>query len=329
MNIIDKVMRQPELADAPPVLVDVGASSGIHAAWQPIAKYSVCIAFDADDRGMEGSRREAKEYRRFHVYDRALTAGDEESCDFYLTADAPCSSMLPPNAEALAQWEFADRFTVIARKQVATTNMRQVLQQLNLNYVDWFKTDSQGTDLRLFLSLGDSIARRVLVAEFEPGILDSYRGEDKLWQVMARMDELGFWMSDMAVKGSNRLHKDVASAFSAIERKYMVHLLKMSPGWVETTYLNSLCGGELGKRELLLGWVTATLQRQSGFALEVANRGHQRFGDGLFQELQHASISSIRRRYLNFPAYFPLAQRAFRRWRRLRIAMATQHASLR
>ena len=322
MKMIDKVLQQPEFANAPPVLVDVGASSGIHVAWRQIAKYSICIAFDADDRGMEGSRRDAKKYRRFHLYDRALTADDEETSDFYLTADAPCSSLLPPNEDALSQWEFADRFTVVARQRVATTNMQQVLGQLKLNYVDWFKTDSQGTDLRLFLSLGEPIARRVLVADFEPGILDAYRGEDKLWQVMARMDELGFWMSNMTVKGSNRLHKDVARAFTATERKYMVHLLKVSPGWVEATYLNSLTGNDFNKRELLLGWVIATLQRQHGFALEVSYRGQQQFRDSLFEDLQRSSLASIRRRYLNLPAYFPLAQRAFRRWRRLRTAAA-------
>jgi len=323
MNIIDKVLRRPELLEAPPVLIDVGASSGIHTAWKPVAEYSICVAFDADDRGMGGTQRETETYRELHVYDRALTSGTEQTADFYFTADPPCSSMLPPDTEGLSTWEFSDRFRVVRKTQVKTIHLNQVLSELKLSYVDWFKTDSQGTDLRLFLSLPDSVARRVMVAEFEPGIIDSYQGEDKLWQVMARMDEMGFWMSDLTVKGSSRIRKDLVGDFSKIEKKYMVHLLKSSPGWAEATYLNSFAKEHFNKRDFLLGWVLGTLHRQHGYAMELAASGGKQFGDGIFKELQRASLQAIRRRYFDFPAYLPLARRAFRRWKRLRMAVST------
>jgi FkbM family methyltransferase len=322
MNVIDKILQRPEFIESPPVLIDVGASSGIHAAWKHIAKYSICVAFDADDRGMGGTHRETKTYRELHVYDRALTSGEEQTADFYLTADAPCSSMLPPDAEGLASWEFSDRFKVIKKTRVKTIHLQRVLSELKLDRVDWFKTDSQGTDLRLFLSLPDSVVRRVMVAEFEPGIIDAYQGEDKLWQVMARMDEMGFWMSDLAVKGSSRIRKDLIGNFSNIEKKYMVHLLKSSPGWAEATYLNSFATAEFTKRDFLLGWVVGTLHRQHGYAMELAMSAKHQVGDSVFDELQHASLQAIRKRYFDFPAYLPLARRAFRRWKRLRMAIS-------
>ncbi len=323
MKVIDRVLSRPEFAAAPPVLIDVGASSGLNPVWREIAKHSVCIAFDPDSRGMGKTRRETSLYKRLHVYDRALTVDSGGGSELYLTKDAPCSSTLPPNREKLAAWEFAERFEVLQKIPIRTISMVEVLAERNLSYVDWFKTDSQGIDLRLFLGLGEEISRKVLVAEFEPGILDAYIGEDKLWQVMACMDERGFWMSDMILKGSNKVRKDLLTTFHHLERKYMLHLLKRSPGWAEVTYLNSLQAAEFNTRDHLLAWVCATVKRQHGFAFEVAVNARERFNDDIFAELERHSLAAIRKSYWNLPAYLPLVHRAFRRWKRLRFASRT------
>jgi len=55
--IIDKVLQRSEFNSEPPLLIDVGASGGLHPAWKALAKYSVCIAFDADSREMRMAPR--------------------------------------------------------------------------------------------------------------------------------------------------------------------------------------------------------------------------------------------------------------------------------
>lgn len=67
--------------------------------------------------------------------------------------------------------------------------MKDVLKSINIDYIDWFKTDTQGTDLRIFASLGDELINKILVAEFEPGIIDAYKGEDKLYKIMEFFDK--------------------------------------------------------------------------------------------------------------------------------------------
>jgi hypothetical protein len=183
--------------------------------------------------------------------------------------------------------------------------------------VDWFKTDSQGTDLRLFLSLGDSLIRNVLVAEFEPGIIDAYEGEDKLWSVLKSMDELGFWMSDMTIKGSSRIRKELVSELTHLEKDYMIHLHRTSPGWAEVTYFNTMGGDNFTQRDYLLCWVFSFIRRQYGFSIEVASRGEKVFGDAIFTKLKDHSIQSFRFSYLNAAAYLPLLIRALRKWKKL------------
>ena len=49
-QIIAKVLLRKEFADNPPVLLDIGASGKTYEPWNEIAKYSICVAFDADAR---------------------------------------------------------------------------------------------------------------------------------------------------------------------------------------------------------------------------------------------------------------------------------------
>jgi hypothetical protein len=317
MSMLNTVLSRREFQEFPPVLVDVGASSGLNPGWKALAKYSICIAFDADDREMASTRRASTVYRELYVYNRALTSGPEGASDFYLTQSPPCSSLLRPNHKKLAVWEYAERFRVCKKTTVQTIHFATVLNELKLGRVDWFKTDSQGTDLRLFLSLGNSVIQKVLVAEFEPGIIDAYEGEDKLWAVMRSMDERGFWMADIEIKGSNRINKAMLTGFGRFERTYMLHLLKASPGWAEIMYLNSFSEGAFSMRDYLLGWVCASLKQQHGFALELAVAAEERFEDAIFDSLKRYSLRRIRTSYSNVLGYFPLLLRALRKWKRL------------
>jgi hypothetical protein len=317
MSMLEKVLRRPEIEEAPPVLVDIGASGGLNPAWKDLAKYSICIAFDPDGREMGPTRKASKVYRELHVFNRAVTSGAEGESEFYLTKSPACSSLFAPNTEQLAAWEFADRFLVLRKELVETMQVTTALCELSLDRVDWFKTDSQGGDLRLFLSLGESLIGKVIAAEFEPGIIDAYCGEDKLGILMSSMDTLGFWMSDVTIKGSTRVPRDTECGLGRFERNYMVHLLKSSPGWGEVTYLNSFASAEFSRRDYLLGWVCASILRQHGFALELAAAAARRFKDTLFEELKQDTVRRIRRSYFNLPAYFPLARRAVRKWKRL------------
>ena len=316
MKIIHRVLQRPEFEKEPPVLVDVGASGGLHAAWKPLAKYSLCIAFDPDDREMRIDTSTNGDYRKLYVYNRVLTAGPESAADFYLTKAPACSSVLPPRPEKLASWEFAERFEVLQTVRVETIHLQTVLRELQLNRIDWFKTDSQGTDVRLFESLGEPLVRRVLIAEFEPGILESYQGDDKLWQVMAAMDRLNFWMCDMEIKGSQRIRKSLMRDFWPVETKYMVHLLKTAPGWAEVAYINAFREDDFSLRDWLLGWVCATLKGEHGFAMELATTAQSLFNDPMCEDLRQHSIGSIRSGYFNLFAYSPLIVRVLRKWKK-------------
>lgn len=306
MNIVDEILQLVEFRDKPPVLVDIGASGAIHPKWSRIAPYAVCIAFDADDREMGYAVHETKGYRKLYIINRIVTAEPIATAQFYLTKSPYCSSLLKPDKESLDQWAFGELFDVDRITDLETVTIQTVLSKLGIKKIDWFKTDSQGTDLRLFRSLGDDLVRHVLVAEFEPGIIDAYEGEDKLRDLMTFMDKQPFWVSALEVKGTVRMNRDIYdNRFSTIERRLLGQVMKIAPGWGEVSYMNtfSRTAEYLDKRDYLLGWIFADIEKHYGFALEIASRASERFDDPIFIAMQEHTCRIIKRECFKFPLY--------------------------
>jgi hypothetical protein len=289
MKIIDVIMRSEYLAERPPVLVDIGASGEINAKWKPIASYCICVAFDADEREFHVTENTNSAYRKLLTFNRIVTAEPIEFAEFYLTASPFCSSLLEPEGDKLRPWIHGSLFSVESKKRLPAITLTESLRQANINYIDWFKSDSQGTDLRLFNSLSPSVRQGILAVEMEPGILDAYKGEDKLGAVMQQMDENNFWLSSMEVKGVQRV---IASYVADLKPYISRRILRKSPGWAEVTYLRR--PARFQAREYLLLIVFALLERQYGFALEVVEAASEFADVALFRDCKNEIIRELK-----------------------------------
>lgn len=298
MDVINGILSRQEIISAPPVLIDIGASGELHSKWRRIAKHSICIAFDADSRELGFTEKESDTFKKLIVFNSAVTDKPDNEIDFYLTKSPFCSSALEPNLESLKEWSFEELFHVNRKIKLKATQLDIALKEAGISYIDWFKTDTQGTDLRLFKSLPDRIRSTVLAAEFEPGILDGYKGEDKLYEVMQYMHSQRFFMSRMDVKGAHRID---ANELKDVQQNSWRHFLIKSPGWAEVTYLNTLRGESYEKRTYLLTYLFAWLEQQYGFALDIARRGFEQTNDPFFQELKNLAGVKINNNALRWP----------------------------
>jgi FkbM family methyltransferase len=296
MKIIDKIMRSEYFRDHPPVLIDIGASGGVHSKWKYISKYAYCVAFDADDREFQISEQSNKDYKKFIHVNRIVAALPSGNTPFYLTNSPFCSSMLEPDEEKLSPWLFKPLFDVKKITVLPAVTLEETLQSANISYIDWFKVDTQGTDLRLYKSLPSKIQETVLLAEFEPGIMDAYKNEDKLYAVMQEMHIQGFWLSSMNVKGTQRLQNSYAQQIGGFLSE---RIIRSSPGWAELTYLRS--PEDLSIRSLLLMIVFALLEHQYGFALELADKGILQYKNPLLDESRQAVLRKIQAEKMKIP----------------------------
>jgi hypothetical protein len=295
MNLIERVLSDKVFETKPPLLIDIGASGEIDKKWKRLAKFSICLAFDADDREIAYITNESSDYKKLILYNCIVKDTDEEQSDFYLTKSPFCSSLLEPDIESLKVYSFSDKFRVESIAKLKSRSITSILEEQNLSYIDWFKTDSQGTDLRLFKAIPDNIRNNILVSEFEPGLIDSYKEEDKMFSVMSYMGQHQFWLADLVIKGSQRISQSNLDLINSnnICKKLLSYSLKESPGWGEMLYFNNFNNIE-GKRELLLGWVFASINLQYGFALEIVNKGIALFNDDIFKKMKKYTILKLR-----------------------------------
>lgn len=281
-------------ADAYPVLVDIGSSGGSPDIWNGFAAESTYVGFDPDLR--ETRIINDGRFRRMIIVNRAVVASDSpEGARFYLTRSPHCSSTLQPNIAALQEFLFADLFDVERETTVPATTLDAMLRSLSLDRIDWLKTDSQGIDLRLLLSVPDAQRSKMLAVDMEPGLTDAYEGEDLFPQVHDEMRRSGFWLSNLRVRGSVRMRPGNApitgSAIGVLKA-----ILRTTPGWVEARYLRapaSLRAHGGGPREFVLLWAFALADDQPGFALDVANEFQRAFP--LHELGQRLQVLTVRR----------------------------------
>jgi len=190
-----------------PVLVDVGASGAAPEIWKPIARDAMYIGFDPDLREMRTPKDGA--FRKSVIMNEAVTgSGVGDSVEFKLTSSPYCSSILEPDTGSAADYFIAPLLDVERRVTVPATTLGKTLDRLSLPAAHWVKIDSQGTDLRIFMGLGQKLFG-TLAADLEAGLIDLYRGEDLFPEVHKQMIRNGFWLADLNVVGACGAGRDL------------------------------------------------------------------------------------------------------------------------
>jgi len=287
--------------------VDIGASGAPPKVWEPIARHSIYVGFDPDRRELHDVAE--GQYARSIIINEAVTsASDQNQVHFYLTQSPYCSSTLPPDTAALAKYLFSDLFVVEREVLVPASPLNAVIDRLRLQGVDWFKTDSQGTDLRLFQSLKDNLRERVLAIDIEPGLIDAYRGEDLFVDAHRELIRQGFWLSFLDVKGTVRMKRTTLQAmtnqYPKLKDSHIYQSIHPSPGWCEARYLRtleSLAERNAEVRDYALLWVFAMVERQWGYALDIAHAYKQQFAqDSVSSLLRDLPLKLIIQKNRNF-----------------------------
>lgn len=301
MNIlIEKIFNRNELINQPPVLVDVGASGAIHKSWKPFSKYCICVAFDADDREFQLSEKEDSNYKKLYKFNCIVSDKEDEKLDFYLTKNPYCSSTLQPDASSVKNYVYDDGFEVVKKTTINNISLSSALKKLNLERVDWLKTDSQGTDLRIYSSLTKDIRDHVIVVEFEPGLAPGYQTEDSAYHVLSYMSQQNFWLSGFDVKGVPRGSKQLINSLfkSDYTRKLARHSIKKAPKWVEMLYINTFNDESFSVREYLLGCTFSLINGEFLNALNLSRKGYEKFHDDIFKLIEAQCVHEIRKSFV-------------------------------
>lgn len=291
--MIKRILHHRELKTYPPVLIDVGASGDIHKSWKKIAKYSICIAFDADLRDF-ATKVNNPGYKQLILINKIVSDinGVEK---FHLTRYPRYSSVLDTDLKSLNSWFFRDFFIVDKVEKIESVTINKVLSNLNLDYLDWIKLDSQGTDLKIFKKIDKNIRGKILVADIEPGVVSAYKEEDKLFSILEFMDN-DFFIDDIVFKGSFKVKPEIAiSTLSKLERRFLKLVNKESKLWAEVTYLNTFNNRKaFSKRDILLFLAILIIKKQYLFCVEICDYYEDSFNDQILIDIKKFCRKKIR-----------------------------------
>ena len=124
------IEAQKSLQQQPPVLVDIGASDSLHHHWESLAKYSICVAFDADDREFKFVEQENEKYKKLLVVNKIVVAHKAGTTEFFLTKSPFCSSLLEPFNSKLINYIFSDLFEIEKTMKLEATQISTALEKL-------------------------------------------------------------------------------------------------------------------------------------------------------------------------------------------------------
>lgn len=274
-----------------PVLVDIGASGGPPDIWKPIAPHAIYLGFDPDRRATSFENQYG--FNRSIIHNRAVVDDPRQTeATVHLTRSPFCSSLLPPDFDSLSNYIFAEWFDVVGQQTIPTQTLDAALNELGLDGVDWFKTDTQGMDLRVFANLSSERANGVMVIDIEPGLIDAYQNEDLFTSAHEFLVRNGFWLAQLDLGRTTRLRPSSLRApeFAELELQQprdFILALNTAPGWCEARYLRTIDHMTTrDRRDWTLLWVFAVLSGQFGFAIDVYVDYRRRFGnDGIVRRM--------------------------------------------
>src|SRR5581483_316890 len=257
-----------------PVLMDIGASAEPPRIWNTIAPHSTYIGFDPDLREIHEDR--SGRFRRSVIVNEAVIATAEPDVMFYLTRFPFASTTLEPDAGHVFNWLNSDQFDVERTATVKATTIDSALRRVTERGIDWLKTDSQGTDLRLFNSIDSGVRARMMALDIEPGFIEVYKNEDLFFDVHRDLTRNGFWLARLDIGRFIRMRRqslDAARSIDpAIDEAFIKATVHGNPAYAEARYLRTLewlAHHSFGEREYTLLWTFAVMDQQLGFALDV------------------------------------------------------------
>ena len=189
--MIDPSQVQELAAKAPPVVVDVGASRGIHPRWEALLPHITVVGFEPDTRSFS-QLQQTDEVR----YLNTALFRDRGPKTFHLCRKPTNSSVYPPNREWLAQFPDPERFDVLETVTVNCVTLEEALASIDIAQMDFIKLDTQGSELDILEGAGDYLDGCIGV-EVEVQFSPIYSGAALFHDVGAILWRKGFELFDL------------------------------------------------------------------------------------------------------------------------------------
>jgi len=200
--------NNPELLDdyisSPITVVDVGSDGGVHEI-EGLAPYCSVHAFEPRQKSYEalvnGNKSlvvyDGKNYGNISYYKYAL-AKSEGIYDLYVTKIPQASSLLEPDLDVARSVRGEDDETLVVegREKVNAITLNKFVEITGLDWVDYIKLDTQGTELDILKGAGDFI-KKISVIRMEVEFVKLYKNQPLFDDCVSYLNDKGFRFLDL------------------------------------------------------------------------------------------------------------------------------------
>jgi FkbM family methyltransferase len=155
-------MKIPKL-----ICFDVGARNGLkdlRSLSRSISLYSFEPNLQDNDSLINGK---GNEYTEFHLIKKGLYSSPG-IYNFYLTTNPSMSSMYKPDKKILNEYfnsisefkEWRKQLNIIGEKKVETITVDDFVKERGINFIDYLKLDTQGTELEILKGAENSLKEK-------------------------------------------------------------------------------------------------------------------------------------------------------------------------
>jgi len=175
-------------------LVDIGASGGLEPRWRRHSTLVTAFFFEPDQRAL--ARLEiGSGSSNPKIYPFALAETDG-LVTLNLCAKQAVSSVLRPNLDYLARFPDVERFDIVGQVEVPAHALDSCLSSEEALTVDFFKIDTQGSELLVLQGAQRVLATPVIGLEVEVEFQELYENQPLFGQLCSELKKHGFELFD-------------------------------------------------------------------------------------------------------------------------------------
>lgn len=207
----------------------IGSSGSNFSKWKSIARSSVLITLDGNEKSLNSS----KLFKKI-ITNKIIISDKDGISSFYETKDPHCSSLLEPNKKVYNNWYGAHRFKIRKKTKEKVSTLNRFLKLNKIKYIDWLIIDVQGMDLKILKKLNKTILKNITILDVEPGFFSFYKKADKISEIFSFLPKY-FNFEDITF-GYN--YKVNSNNLSNLEKKILFLFNKPSKIYSNITFTN-------------------------------------------------------------------------------------------
>ena len=174
-------------------LLDIGASGGIEKKWAKFEEFINIVGYEPDKNEFDNLIRNNKTPK--NIFINAALGRNKTESKLYITKKQQLSSLLKPDPSIVNKYLNSERFDITNEVDVHLITVDQSLQDAKIKTIDFFKIDTQGSELDI-LKGSNKTLEHVVGIEIEVEFNPIYVGQPIYSEVDTYIRNLGFELMD-------------------------------------------------------------------------------------------------------------------------------------